>query len=293
MHSATVNAHRDAEAAPSGPGGPSAFPGAASPLGTATGAAVVLAAEDLRKVYGRGVVALDGVSLAVRRGDFIVVLGPSGAGKSTLLRCLNRLAVPTAGRVLFHGRDVTRARGAGLRRLRQGAGMVFQQFNLVGRLSVLENVLAGRLRFARSPLAFAGSHVGVAGRAARRAAMDALASVGLAHKARERADALSGGQQQRVAIARLLAQEPEVVLADEPIASLDPASADGVMDLLSKIRAERGIAVVANLHQPEVARRYASRVVGMRAGRVVFEGPPGEIDAGVERTLYGPHAATA
>lgn len=243
--------------------------------------------------FAHGVRALRGVSLEVRAGDFVAVLGPSGAGKSTLLRSLNRLVTPTEGRLTFRGEDVTHASGGRLRRLRQQVGMVFQQFNLVPRLTVLENVLAGRLRFARSPLAFAGSHVGVAGRAARRAAMDALASVGLAHKARERADALSGGQQQRVAIARLLAQEPEVVLADEPIASLDPASADGVMDLLSKIRAERGIAVVANLHQPEVARRYASRVVGMRAGRVVFEGPPGEIDAGVERTLYGPHAATA
>ena len=237
--------------------------------------------------FAHGVVALHDVSLAVHPGEFIAVLGPSGAGKSTFLRTLNRLVTPTSGRVLFQGEDVTSATGVALRRLRQSVGMIFQQFHLVGRLSVMDNVLAGRLRFCRGVAHFAASHARWFGKAHREVAMDALQRVGIAHLAPRRADTLSGGQQQRVAIARLLAQEPAAVLADEPVASLDPRSAEDVMQALHNIHTTKGLPVVVNLHQVDVARRFASRIVGMRSGRVVFDGPPSELDDRTARGLYG------
>ena len=239
-----------------------------------------------------------GVDLNVFRRDLLVILGPSGAGKSTLLRVLNRLVDPTEGSVWFDdpGRsagmvDVSAVSGAGLRRLRQGVGMIFQQFNLVGRLTVRENVLAGRLALRRGLIAGPLSWARVLSRADHEAAWLALEQLGIADKASARADTLSGGQQQRVAIARTLAQEPAVILADEPIASLDPGSAAAVMEALASIRERRGLPVVLNLHQTDVARRYATRVVGLREGRVVFDGGPGEFGAEEEGSLYGREAA--
>lgn len=243
--------------------------------------------------FAHGVRALRGVSLEVRAGDFVAVLGPSGAGKSTLLRSLNRLVTPTEGRLTFRGEDVTHASGGRLRRLRQQVGMVFQQFNLVPRLTVLENVLAGRLRFAGGPVSQAMTHVRRFSRRHREVAMAALERVHLAHKAEQRADALSGGQCQRVAIARVLAQEPSVILADEPIASLDPRSAEMVMEILREIHVSQRVPVVVNLHQPEVARRFASRVVVLRDGVKVRDEGSAALAAMDHDELYRPSAARA
>jgi len=249
-------------------------------------ASPLLATRGLGMTFNGSIVALDDVCVSFTRQDFVVVLGPSGAGKSTLLRSLNRLNDPTAGRVLFQGEDVTRASGTKLRRLRQNVGMIFQQFNLVGRRTVLQNVLAGRSCFAKGPLRLPLSWAGAFSRADREIAFDALERVGIEVKAFERADNLSGGQQQRVAIARLIAQQPKAVLADEPIASLDPASADVVMRMLRELHHDQGIPVIVNLHQVDMARRYAKRVIGMRAGRVVFDGPPDRLEDRVVRELY-------
>lgn len=226
----------------------------------------------LEKRFGAGAAALAGVTLRVDGPGVVAVLGPSGAGKSTLLRCINRLTNPTAGRVLVHGEDVTHANGAALRRLRRRVGMVFQQFNLVGRLSVFENVLAGRLSFNRGLVSLPLSAARVFSSRERAAAMECLDRVGIADLAARRADSLSGGQQQRVAIARVLAQEPSVILADEPVASLDPANSELVMRALAAIAHGRKIAVLVNLHQMELARRHADRVVALRSGRLVFDG---------------------
>jgi phosphonate transport system ATP-binding protein len=236
----------------------------------------------LRVVIPPGTVALDGVDLDVARGEFVAILGRSGAGKTTFLRCLNRLVEPTAGRVRVAGRTVTGAPPAELRRLRRSIGMIFQQFNLVRRASVLTNVLAGRLGYVPALASLAGRFPG----ADRRLALECLAQVGMADLAARRADRLSGGEQQRVAIARALAQSPEVILADEPTASLDPRLTGSIMDLLRRINAERGITLVVSQHQLETAVAYASRVVAFRRGRIAFDGPPGAITPAVVAAIY-------
>lgn len=249
---------------------------------------VVLQLEGLGKTYPNGTVALAGATLAIARHEFVVVIGPSGAGKSTLLRCMNRLNDPTSGRILLDGEDITRVTGRRLRLVRARVGMIFQQFNLAGRLSVLQNVLVGRLRFSQTPVRVVPSVVRWFGRAERAAAFECLRLVGIPEKAFQRADSLSGGQQQRVAIARTLAQECEVMLADEPIASLDPKSAEAVMDALKLANTARNVAVVVNLHQVDVARKYATRIIGMNAGRVIFDGPPEHLtDEAIERVYAG------
>ncbi len=263
-----------------------------APTRTKPDSAPVLATEHLGMRFGKQVVALEDVSITIGRDDFVIVLGPSGAGKSTLLRSLNRLNRPTSGRVLFDGQDVTHASGASLRRLRQNVGMIFQQFNLVGRRSVLQNVLAGRLRFADGPLSLPLSLASIFSREDRDLAFAALERVGIQAKAYERADNLSGGQQQRVAIARLIAQQPRVVLADEPIASLDPASAQVVMQLLSEMHQRDRIPILVNLHQVDVARQYAKRIIGMSAGKVIFDGPPNELTTSLVRELYHGNSQT-
>lgn len=260
----------------------------------------------LSKRYPSGVEALRAVDLTFAADEFTAIIGPSGAGKSTLLRCLNQLIPPTAGRYLLRGEDVTRVRGARLRRLRQRFGMIFQQFHLVGRLTALQNVLAGRLRFQRATLASLlwpprwhqpdGPRAAVAHAASlcrrfsnrdRAVAYACLHRVGIGALAFQRADQLSGGQQQRVAIARALAQEPEVFLADEPVASLDPRSADVVMNTLARIHAEQGLPVIVNLHQVELARRFAARIIGIADGRVVFDDVPAKLSETVVREIYG------
>ncbi len=243
----------------------------------------------LRVVLPPSTAALDGVDLTVRPGEFVVILGRSGAGKTTLLRSINRLVEPTSGTVRVAGRDVTGAGPAALREARRQVGMIFQQFNLVRRASVLDNVLAGRLGHVR-PLPSLLGRFPEADRAAARACLE---QVGLARLAARRADTLSGGEQQRVGIARALAQSPSVILADEPTASLDPALAGTIMDILRRINVERGLTLVVSQHQLETALAYASRIVGLRRGRVVFDGPPAAVTGPVVAEIYGDGAAEA
>jgi phosphonate transport system ATP-binding protein len=227
--------------------------------------------------------AVAGVSLQIEKGSFVGVIGRSGAGKSTLLRLINRLADPSEGRILFDDIDVTALRGRQLRQWRARAAMVFQQFNLVGRLDVLTNVLMGRLASVppwRAMLSWWPD-------TDKAIALAALEQFDMASLAAQRADSLSGGQQQRVAIARALVQEPELVLADEPTASLDPHNARVVMDALRRINKHFGITVICNLHSLETARAYCDRLVGMAAGQVVFDGASGSLTDAAARDLYG------
>lgn len=239
----------------------------------------------LDKVYPNGYQALHGIDLEVPRGAFLVCIGLSGAGKSTLLRCINRLIEPTAGTIRLDGRDVTTIQGEALRRMRSDVAMIFQRFNLVNRASVLTNVLTGALgRY--------GTTAGVLGlwrREDRHEALRALERVGLSDLAARRADSLSGGQQQRVAIARALMQRPEVILADEPVASLDPATSHSVMKYLKALQ-DDGLTVVANLHFLSLARAYGTAVVALKDGRKVFEGTPDEITDERFREIYGEDA---
>jgi phosphonate transport system ATP-binding protein len=237
----------------------------------------------LRVVLPPAVRAVDGIDLAVAPGEFVVIIGRSGSGKTTFLRALNRLVEPTAGTVRVAGQSVTGAGPAELRAARRRIGMVFQQFNLVRRASVLDNVLAGRLGYV-PPLP---SVLGRFPTADRELALACLAQVGLAHLAARRADTLSGGEQQRVAIARALAQAPSVILADEPTASLDPALTADIMGILKAINVERGLTLVVSQHQLETALAYATRIVGFKAGRVAFDGPPAAVTSAVAEAIYG------
>ncbi|PYM90354.1 MAG: phosphonate ABC transporter ATP-binding protein [Candidatus Rokuibacteriota bacterium] len=237
----------------------------------------------LRVVLPPATAAIDGIDLVVSRGEFVAVLGRSGAGKTTFLRSLNRLVEPTAGTIRVAGRAVTGAGAAELREIRRQIGMVFQQFNLVRRASVLENVLAGRLGYVPAVPSVLGRFPA----ADREQALACLAQVGLAHFADRRADTLSGGEQQRVAIARALAQRPAVVLADEPTASLDPSLTSSIMDILKAINVEHGLTLVVSQHQLETALAYATRIVGFRQGRVTFDGPPSGVTPSVARMIYG------
>jgi phosphonate transport system ATP-binding protein len=245
-----------------------------------------LKVEGLTKVYDNGVVALDNVSFTVERGEFLGVIGLSGSGKSTLLRCLNRLVEPSSGRVILDGVDLTSLDVPSLRDQRRRIGMVFQHFNLVKRKSVLVNVLTGKL-------ARHGTLASVMGRfsdADREKAMQCLEIVGLADRARVRASELSGGQQQRVAIARSLMQGPELLLADEPVASLDPATSHSVMDHLERANKELGQTILCNLHFLSLVRRYTTRVIALKGGELVFEGGPEEIDEDWFKRIYGEQA---
>lgn len=235
--------------------------------------------ESVTKRFPNGFEALKGISTEITAGSFTVILGPSGAGKSTLLRLLNGLETPSGGSVRIAGEKLEKAT---LRKLRSSVAMVFQQFNLVERLSVVTNVLTGRL----AHRSWVGSVFYLFRTEDMAVAQEALARVGLTDKAWSRADKLSGGQQQRVGIARALAQRPKVILADEPVASLDPVSSEEIMGLLREICDRDGITVVVNLHQVELARRFADRIIGMNSGRVVFDGPPAELSAQALRTIY-------
>jgi phosphonate transport system ATP-binding protein len=246
----------------------------------------LLEIRDLVKVYARGTRALDGISLDVRRGEFVVLIGLSGSGKSTLLRCINGLVAPTSGRVIFEGADVTLAKGSDLRRIRRRIGMIFQQFNLVKRSSVFANVLAGRL-------GYRSSWRTIASRPSREDVALAVVNdepVSILEKAYVRADALSGGQQQRVGIARALMKQPELMLADEPVASLDPATSHSVMKYLEEINKADGITVICSLHFLSLARRYGTRVVALKDGRVAFDGKPVDIDEQRFKDIYGQDA---
>ena len=247
----------------------------------------MLEIQQLTKVYeSNNLTALDDLSLTVHDGEFIALIGLSGSGKSTLLRCINRLIEPTSGKVILDGVDVTAASPEELRQIRRHIGMIFQQFNLVKRSTVINNVLAGRLGYTNP----AWSLMNRFPRADVEQAIANLNRVGIADKAYVRADTLSGGQQQRVAIARALMQEPKLMLADEPVASLDPATSHSVLRYLEELNKEEGITVLCSLHFLSLARRYATRVVALKGGTIAFDGLPSEITPQRFRQIYGEDA---
>jgi phosphonate transport system ATP-binding protein len=243
----------------------------------------MLEIRNLNKIYHGGVQALADVSFDVPKGQFLAVIGLSGSGKSTLLRCINRLIEPTSGQILWEGTDITAASPDEMRRIRRRIGMVFQHFNLVHRSRVITNVLAGRLGYVNP----AWSLVNRFPRADMEKAFMQLERVGIADKYNQRADALSGGQQQRVGIARALMQDPEIILADEPVASLDPVLAHSIMKHLEEINKNDGVTVLCSLHFLDLVHRYADRVVALNEGRVVFEGMPEDIDDAKFKDIYG------
>ncbi len=259
-----------------------------SSLSAVAGPRALVRVEGLTKTYPGGVRALASVSFTVQPGEFIGILGPSGAGKTTLFRCLTGLARPDSGSVEVHGRDICHLRGRDLRAARREVAMIFQQFNLVRRLRGIENVLAGRLATLPTWRVLTRTFA----RADRQKALWCLDTVGLLDKAYARADQLSGGQQQRVAIARALAQEATVVLADEPVASLDPESAATVLDTLRSVAA-RGVAVIASLHQVGLATDYADRIIALRDGRVLEDAPTRTFDARALEQIYERSVAPA
>ncbi|MDJ0924027.1 MAG: phosphonate ABC transporter ATP-binding protein [Acidimicrobiia bacterium] len=246
----------------------------------------MLKVEHLAKVYEGGVLALEDVSFEVPPGQFLAVIGLSGSGKSTLLRCINRLIEPTEGRITWNGEDITNASQEDLRRIRRRMGMVFQHFNLVERSKVLTNVLSGRLGYTNPAM----SLVNRFSRDDVDRAYAQLDRVGLREKANNRADELSGGQQQRVGIARAMIQSPELILADEPVASLDPVLAHSIMQYLETINQEEDVTVLCSLHFLDLVHRYADKAIALNEGRLVFEGPPSEIDDEKFKEIYGKEA---
>jgi phosphonate transport system ATP-binding protein len=246
----------------------------------------MLQIEHLTKVYESGIVALEDVSFTVPDGQFMAIIGLSGSGKSTLLRCINRLIEPTEGRILWHGIDITAAGQEELRRIRRRIGMVFQHFNLVNRSKVSTNVLAGRLGYTNPALSML-NHFELAD---RDKAIKVLERVELAEKADSLASELSGGQQQRVGIARALMQDPEIMLADEPVASLDPVLAHSIMQHLESINKDDGVTVLCSLHFLDLVHRYSNRAIALFDGKLVFDGPPADIDDEKFKDIYGHEA---
>lgn len=246
----------------------------------------MLVIENLTKIYENGFKALDKINLEIPEGQFVSIIGLSGSGKSTLLRCINRLIDPTEGRILWRGLDITAATDDELRQIRRRIGMIFQQFNLVKRSSVMTNVMSGRLGYVNP----AFSLFNYFPRAERDRALAALERVGIPEKANIRASSLSGGQQQRVGIARALMQNPELMLADEPVASLDPATSHSVMKYLDLLNKEDGITILCSLHFLSLARAYSDRVIALKDGRLEFDGLPKDIDNDRFRQIYGEDA---
>jgi phosphonate transport system ATP-binding protein len=246
----------------------------------------MLKIQNLTKIYDGGVLALDDVSFDVPPGQFTAVIGLSGSGKSTLLRCINRLIEPTAGDIFWNDTNITKANDSELRLIRRKIGMVFQHFNLVHRSTVLTNVLSGRLGYVNPAMSvinrFPKSDI--------ENAYIQLERVGIADKTHSRADELSGGQQQRVGIARAMMQDPDIILADEPVASLDPVLAHSIMQYLEKINKEDGVTVLCSLHFLDLVHRYADRVVALNDGKKMFDGPPEEIDDAKFKEIYGKDA---
>jgi phosphonate transport system ATP-binding protein len=240
--------------------------------------------NDVGKTYPNGVVALKNVNLDIEQGEFIAVIGLSGAGKSTLIRLINKMHDVTAGELIVNGTVVDEnLNGKDLRKFRRGIGMVFQSFNLIGRTTVLNNVLAARV----ADIPFFKSLLGWYSKKDRVIALNALDKLGILEKAYGRADQLSGGQMQRVALARTLAQEPKIILADEPVASLDPITATQVMKDFEKVNKEFNITVIANMHHVDMALKFAKRVIGINNGEIVFDGPASEVDNDLLKRVYG------
>ena len=243
----------------------------------------MLRIEHLHKRYKTGDAALRGVSLSVAAGEIIGLIGPSGAGKSTLIRCVNRLVEPTSGQIFLGDTQITGLRGSALRHARRRIGMIFQEHALIERLTVMENVLAGRLGYT----GFWASWMRRFARADIERAFGLLERVGLMDQVEKRADALSGGQRQRVGIARALVQEPELLLVDEPTASLDPKTSRQVMRLLTGLCAERGLAAVVNIHDVALAQMFLPRIVGLKSGEIVYDGPADGLSPEVLTRIYG------
>jgi phosphonate transport system ATP-binding protein len=246
----------------------------------------MLKVEHLTKVYEGGTLALEDVSFEVPDGEFLAVIGLSGSGKSTLLRCINRLIEPTEGRITWNGVDITAASQDEMRRIRRRIGMVFQHFNLVHRSKVLTNVLQGSLGYVNPAMSILNRFP----KEQIDRALAQLERVGLSEQANKRADELSGGQQQRVGVARAMMQSPEMVLADEPVASLDPVLAHSIMQYLELINREDGVTVLCSLHFLDLVHRYADNTIALKDGHLVFEGPPAEIDDEKFKEIYGEEA---
>jgi len=243
----------------------------------------VIEFQNVSKVYPNGTKGLKNINLKIQKGEFVVMVGLSGAGKSTLLRSVNRLHEITEGEIIIEGESITAAKGKELRRMRRDIGMIFQSFNLVKRSTVLKNVLAGRVGY-HSTLR---TTLGLFPKEDLELAFQALNRVNILEKAYARADELSGGQQQRVSIARALAQEAKIILADEPVASLDPLTTKQVMDDLKKINEDFGITTIVNLHSIDLARQYATRIIGLHAGEIVFDGSVEEATDEKFAEIYG------
>ena len=246
-------------------------------------AAAALSIRNLDKEYARGKPVLRGITLDVGSAGVTAIIGPSGTGKSTLIRCINRLVEPTSGQIFFQDQDLVKLDRRALRLARRQIGMVFQEYNLVERLTVMENLLCGRLGYVAPWKAWLRKYP----RADIDRAFSLLDTVGLAGFANQRADSLSGGQRQRVGIARALMQEPKLLLADEPTSSLDPKTSVEIMELIGKMSRANGIPVMINMHDVELAKRFADRIVGMSGGRVVYDGPPAGLDEDMLKTIYG------
>ncbi|MCK4473550.1 MAG: phosphonate ABC transporter ATP-binding protein [Anaerolineae bacterium] len=246
----------------------------------------MLEVKNLTKVYDDGTVALRDLSFEVQDGEFLIIIGLSGSGKSTLLRCINRLIDPTEGQILWDGVDITAAEPAELREIRRQIGMIFQQFNLVKRSNVITNVLAGRLGYV-NPWASLLHRFPAED---REMAIQALERVGIADQAHKRADELSGGQQQRVGIARALMQNPELMLVDEPVSALDPATSHSIMRYLEELNEKDGVSMICSLHFLSLARAYADRIIALKDGITVFDGLPEDIDDARFREIYGEEA---
>ena len=241
--------------------------------------------EHVSKVYPNGAVGLDDVSLEIEQGEFVAIIGLSGAGKSTLLRAINRMHDITGGTLLVDERNVPALKGRSLRRFRRNIGMIFQSFNLVTRTTVIKNVLMARV----PDMPFWRILLGAFKREDKILALECLDKVGILDKAYIRADQLSGGQQQRVALARTLAQNPQIILADEPVAALDPVTAKQVMEDFVRINRDMGISILINIHHVELALTYAKRIIGIRAGKIVFDGPSADVTQDVLDTIYEGH----
>lgn len=239
--------------------------------------------ENVDKVYQNGFKGLKNVSLEIEQGEFVAIIGLSGAGKSTLLRTINKMHDISSGKLTVNGQDITKLKGKELRAFRRKIGMIFQSFNLITRISVIKNVLTSRV----PELPVWKCILGLFSKEDKIAALEALDKVGILDKAYIRADQLSGGQQQRVALARTLAQNPEIILADEPVAALDPVTAKEVMNDFRRINKEMNISIIINIHHVDLALDYADRVIGIKAGEIIYDGPASEVDKETLTKIYG------
>lgn len=244
---------------------------------------VIMSIENLNKEYSKGKSVLKDVNFEIKQGELLSIIGPSGAGKSTLLRSINRMIEPTSGKITFDNKNITNVKGRELRNMRKNIGMIFQHYNLVDRLSVFENVMHGTLGYKNSLQGIFSLYT----ESEKEEAIDIITELGIEDHIYKRCDELSGGQKQRVGIARALVQKPKIILCDEPIASLDPSSSRVIMEHLRKICNEKGITVIVNLHQVDVAKNYSDRIIGLNSGEIVFNGHPSEINKEVIQAVYG------